>query len=295
MFREVKFISVPNGLPRAIINDNKLFKAVVMFYKLKSLYKSGVIKNYTRRYREIAEHPNVNCCESKLRASIRTLRDLGYVCKEGKNLIIRSKFLLKEEFGVSKFSTKIECQDIKNLEYYLKRLIIEGNIEQQRVRVVEKIVADEYSVGKEKGSPESKTFKQLKKFVSKDFNACLKRQQARYAHTVRNNLQSDNSNFYPFLTLSRKGIARNLGKRSKSTGSRYIKKFKDLGYIEKDEPNYIILESDVSYDYYLKFKYNYLDSLLDSNTTGCTHMRFSKGRILLTLANNIQMTLSSKY
>ena len=267
-----------------------------MYYKLKSLYKSGVIKNYTRRYKELAEHPNVNCCESKLRASIKVLRDLGYVFKDkNKNLIFVSKGILKDEFNVSRFSYKIECSEIKNLELLFKGLVLAENLEQQKNNVIEKIVADEYSVGKEKGSPGSRNFNKIKKFVTKDLNSCLKRQQARYAYTVRNNLQSDNTNFYPFITLSRKGIARKLCKRSKSTGSRYVKKLKDLGYIDKDESNYIILESNVSYDYYLKFKYNYLDSLFDINTTGCTYMRYHKGRILLVLANEIQMTLISKY
>jgi hypothetical protein len=289
-FRELKYISIPKGLPSAIINDNKLLKSVCILFKLKSLYKSGVIKNYTRRYSEISKHPNINCSESKLRNYISILREYGYVRKDkNKNLHLVSKSKLRSEFEVSKFSYKISKDQICNLEDMLKALVLAENLQQQKNNVIDKIIFDEYSIGKEKGSRPSKALNKIKKFVEHDFNSCLSRQQARYAHTVKNDLQSDTPDFFPFITLSRNGIARKLNRKSKSCGYRYAQKFKKLGYIESDVPNYVIIESNVTYDYFRKFKamFNFSEFV--------PYLKYSRGRILRVLPNNLQMTLISKF
>ncbi len=287
-FRELRYISIPKGLPSAIINDNKLLKSICILFKLKSLYKSGVIKNYTRRYNEISKHPNINCSESKLRNYISILRDYGYVRKDkNKNLHLVSKTQLRSEFEVSKFSYKISKEQICNLEDMIKALVLTENLQQQKNNVIDKIIFDEYSIGKEKGSRPSKALTKIKRFVEHDFKSCLSRQQARYAHTVKNDLQSDVPDFFPFITLSRNGIARKLNKKSKSTGNRYIEKFKTMGLVVSDEPNYIIIEHNVSYDYFKKFKsmFNFNDYV--------PYLRYSRGRILRILPNNLQMTLIS--
>lgn len=294
-FREVDYISVPKGLPRVLINNNKLIKAIVVYYKLKSLYKSGVIKNYTKRYKELASHPNVNCSESKLRIYISILKEYGFVYKDkSKNLHFVSKGKLKEYFNVSKFSYKISKNQICNLEYYLKGIVLENNLEQQKVKVIENIIFDEYGIGKEKGYKECKFFKKTKKFISNNLESSLKRHQARYVYTVKNNLINSMDSFYPFITLSRKGISKLINRKSKSSGTYLINKLKKLDLIDKDETNYIILESNVSYDYYIKYKYYYYNLLLDNNIN-YTYIKYSKGRILYSLPNNLQITLTSRF
>lgn len=296
-FREVKYISIPKGLPNAIINDNKLFKAIVMYYKLKSLYKSGVIKQYTKRYSEIAKHPNVNCSESKLRMYISILKEYGFVYKDkSKNLHIVSKTKLKDKFNISKYSYKIEKKEICNLEYYLKGILLENNLEQQKSKLIEKIVFDKYNIGKAKGCKNDKLFKKLKKGVIKNLDENLKYYQYRYIRNIKNNLfNSLNNDLFPFITLSRKGVAKVMNRKSKSSGNYLINNLKKLNLIDKDESNNIILEKRIDYKTYLKYRDYYFNLLINNNIIKSNHIKYSKGNILYCLPNNISLTLCSRF
>lgn len=245
------------------MNNNKLLKAIVVLYQLKSLYKSGTIKKYTKRYSELARHKNINCSESRLRNYISILKEYGYVYKDhNKDLVLKSKNKLKEEFGVSKFNYKISNIYISNLELVIKQLVLHENLTKQEYNVKNKLVYYEYGVGKVKGSSDS-SFNKLKKIVNKNYEHLLKKYQTRYIQNIQDPTSVKVTDFHPYVTLSRKGIAKTLNRVSKSTGYRYMKRFKEFDMIEKDTSNSIIIFKNVDYSYYinyLEYKINNCDN-----------------------------------
>src|SRR5688572_11362852 len=118
MQKPIQYISVPKGLPTKIMGDNRLFRAICIFYKLKSLYKSGNIRKYRKRYGELSKY--VGCCESNLRKYIGILKEEGLVWSINDTLYLKTKNFLKERYNVSKNSYKIDVTELSNLQYILR-------------------------------------------------------------------------------------------------------------------------------------------------------------------------------
>ncbi len=272
-----------------------------MLYKLKALYVGGVILNYRKRYKELSDNPIIDCSESNLRKYIGQLKRLNYVFvdKDNKNLFLIGKNYLKEEFGVSKYSHKIEVNKSNlgknNLEYVIKAISVNENLVRQKYVITRKLCNEKYDikVGNEKeqkGSPDEKRDRKLLSYVKKDFDILLTRKQKRYLKSLElHDFKSINDSFFPFITLSRKGLSNCVKRKSKSTGSRLMLKLKEMGLVEKDDSNSIIMETDKSYDEYIKYKYIINDLFINYNYSFYINYNSKKRTIELKLPNLIEI------
>lgn len=272
-----------------------------MLYKLKSLYIGGVILDYRKRYGELSKNPLIDCSESNLRKYIKELKDLNYAWTDSsnKNLFLISKEYLKKEYEVSRYSHKIEVNQSNigksNLEYVMKALSINENLERQKHVITKKLRDEKYDmVSKDKGQNylDEKRDKKLLSFVKKDYENVLNRKQKRYLKDLSQlNFKGINDTFFPFQTLSRLGLSKCIGRKSKSTGTRLMNKLKHMGLIEKDDKNKVILEYNRSYDEYKQYRFMFDEICLDYKYKFFISYNTRKRTIELNLPNIIQTTL----
>jgi hypothetical protein len=282
LFKKTAFISIPRGLPTYICKDNSLLKTTTVFYQLKSLYKGGVIINYTSRYSDIANEFNISV--SKLRNYIRVLLKKGWVKKENKNMILMSKRYISEGFNISKYCYKIKTTELCNLENIFKALAIQENYNKQehllKKRLIKKILLKET----EGETCSSKGLKKLESNIKKRVTNNLEDlKQTEYLRFEENPVDSIKKKLInPFITLSRKGVAKLLGRKSKSSGYRNITKLKKNNLVD-DQMNYLLIAKDISYNEYINLRYDYL-----SNGYYITYNKYDN-KVYLRLANLIYL------
>lgn len=223
-------VSIPVGLLTKAQAD---IKPIVVYYQLKSLYVGGVILNYRSRYQELADAFEIS--SSNLRGKIKQIIKLGLAESKGKHLFLRSKRKLMDQYQTTRKTYKIECTP--DLEVVLKALACQENIEQQKYRTAKKIV--EYKLKDSKDKPKGYV-RQVKRYVRNNFDNIVSIEKRRFQTSYIN----------PFFTLSRKGIARVINRKSKSTGQRWAKKFISLGLM-KESSNLILFKENATYNDYL--------------------------------------------
>ena len=62
-------IRIHQGLPTKIVKDQKLLKAICVFYGLKYLYTGGIILNISKRYKEISKKLKIS--ETNLKNKVK--------------------------------------------------------------------------------------------------------------------------------------------------------------------------------------------------------------------------------
>lgn len=226
-------VSIPKGFPTKIQADKKALKGIVIYYQLKSLYVGGTIHNYRKRYQELADTFGIS--SSNLRSKISLLKEFGLAKSIGTTLFLRSKSQLIEQYGTSKKCYKIECT--QDFEAVLLALACAENIEQQKYRTAKKIV--DHKLKESKDKPKG-YIRQVKRYVRDNFDSIVSIEKKRFQTSYIN----------PFFTLSRKGIARVINRKSKSTGQRWAKKFISLGLL-KESSNLILFKENANYNDYL--------------------------------------------
>lgn len=165
----------------------------------------------------------------------------------------------------------------KDFKYILYAYKIDSNLSQQKEAYTNKLiktVSKEYSTETNKGkrsSYEKKIQKLVKKDIEKDFNKLRTTDhysvELTFSNTIdifnselKNNSEATrlkefiNSNRNCNFTLSRKGIAKQSGFRSKATGNKIINKLKTLNLIEVDKRN----------EYYFNDNGNMFDTLIEN-------------------------------
>lgn len=290
--KKVEFISIPNGLSSAIIGDDELFRNIVILYKLKALYVGGIVLNYKSRYNELrtkitqyydSSDKIKHISESTLRKSISYLKKEGLVKVENGNLLLASKNLLIEKYRVSrKKRTKLKTMDISFLKEKIQTLSVDENLKKQKFIVVNKITVQEIS--EIEGTIHSekiykKIYNRRKKHIIQNFESYIEKYKKRFNFRI-SNLDFNKKKINPNITLSRQKVANVLNRKSKSTGSRIIKKLKGYSYIE-DNSNKILLFKDSSYNEYVNLKYNSNLNITNNN------ILFFKDNIYYLLANNL--------
>ena len=263
MQREL-IISIPKGLPTAILKDG-LERDFTIWYQLKSLYVGGIIKDYTKRYQELADTLGIG--NSTLRKYIKRLLSYGWVTKKGKHLFFISREKLRVKYNVAKAKYKVKPNE--NLLEWVKVRAIKENLNKQIHAYKQKYVDNGLKDSKDK----SQGLKRLFKTQLKDFDNHLSKQQERFRKDVKNGVKGA---INPFITLSRLGIAKVLNRKSKYTGSYQMKKFKKANLILKDESNLLFFKS-CSYYEYLKLK---------SINYTCNYL-YKDGKVFIKLSNNI--------
>lgn len=291
MNNSINYISIPKGLPTKIVQNNRDFKMLVVFYQLKSLYVGGIIHDYTKKYNVIAEKFGIS--SSKLRSYISILLKMGWVYKDkNKSLVIRSKKMLSEAYGVSKYCYKIKIDVINDLENVIRTLVIKENQEKQvhllKKKFVNKQMKKEGIAGS--SNSQSKLFKKVSKryrqYVENNFEKLIEKEKKRlYEIGVKEQcftLINELNKLNPFITTSRFNVSKLLNRRSKSTGSRYVKKLLDKNYLYSDTTNSIIIDIDKQY----KDIFIYNTILLDTYNK-YYHIFYKKGVIYLKLSNSL--------
>lgn len=246
-------IKINRGLVTSLAKDNHWLKAMSVFYSLKFLYSGGIILDISKRYSFFAKKLNIS--ESNLRAKVKFLIQNGLIEKKNNNLYFLSFNKIKEKFKIKTFKNyKIEYKNPKELEVFLKTLILKENLETQEFKIKEKILSEEL---KKFGTIEAKTIRnKIRKHLKKYLSHLTENYKKRELSNSKGNLQKK-PKINTDLTLSRNKIANTFGRKSKSTGSRFIKKAKGLGLVLEDSKRVEKVRSNVNYQI---IRYMELDS-----------------------------------
>ena len=253
MSRIIK-IRIHQGFPTKIVKDQKLLKAICVFYGLKYLYTGGIILNISKRYKEISKKLEIS--ETNLRSKIKYLIDIGLITRENNNLTFAGFDKIKKIFNLKTFkSFKVDYKTPKNLEILIKCLSIEENFKKQEYKLQQKVIKEEL---KKFGKIEAKnTEKKIIQKIRKDIGPLTEKYKKREPnYSLNKNFLEKKMN--PVTTLSRSGVASLFSRKSKSTGTRFINKIKKFGYVVEDEKRIDLIQR--------KFNFNMFRSLeLDSS------------------------------
>jgi DNA-binding Lrp family transcriptional regulator len=262
-------ILISRGLSTQIFKSGDGHAMYATYYLLKAMYVGGSIHNFSSRNGEISKLFGIG--SSTLRKYVSQLKEKGLVKKEGVNLIIVKKDVLKDSFNTSKLNVKVLISQEENkctvgyLKNVFEAIAINESIEKKefiyKKKVIKKICVDKkiYTENESKIIGRKTTFKLSKgqvfaqnkeiKKLNDDFEQILQKNQQRFVQEVKNTLISEESeylsskklNHNPFFSPSRKNISNIFGKKSKSTGTRRINKLKKNGFINSDISNTFVL------------------------------------------------------
>jgi len=201
---------LPKSLLPVIHKDRELFLDTCVFFPLKAQYKGGVILNYKSRRVEMAAKLGIS--ESNLRTKVNRLVRNGFCTLENGNLRFISSERFCEMIDVP-YSKGVHITEFnaKEISDHIKSWTIEHNTIKQKYQAKQNY-AKELKVGCHK-----RDFK-------RKFDAFIQRGEQ---------FKGVNPNF----TLSRKGVARVMNRKSATTGSRIVKRLKAKGLLT-DTPRY---------------------------------------------------------
>lgn len=247
-------IRINSGLPTKIVKDQKLLKAFCVFYSLKYLYSGGIILNISKRYQELSKKLQIS--ETNLRSKVKYLIEIGLITKENNNLTFAGFSAIKKKYKIKTFkSFRLEYKNPKGLEVFIKCAAIEENLKKQEYKLQQKILNEELrKFGKiEAKSIRKKIIKQLKSNIGILTENYKKREPS---YSLNKTKLKNEVN--PVTTLSRLGVADLFGRKSKSTGTRFINKLKKYDCILEDNKRIDLVQR--------KFNYHMFRSLeLDSS------------------------------
>lgn len=268
-----KNIRIHKELPSRIVDNPKLIKAFAVFYGLKFIYVGGIIINITGRYEEIADRLGIS--PNNLRGKIKTLIELGLVKKEGRNICFAGFNQIGKTLETkSRKSYRISYTNVKALETIIKALAIENNLERQRHSVKEKIVKEEL---RRYGKIEAKTIRnKIRRYIRKNISFYSEKYHKRVSSKSKSTFSKPKLN--TDISISRMGIADMMGRISKSTGSRLVRKMKTLNLLESDEKRIEMVSSNVG-----NLITKYLD--LDSSYFVFKRSLYKRQTNLITLTN----------
>lgn len=255
---------------------------MVVFFQLKSLYRGGMVRNYTKRYEAIAKEFGISV--SKLRNYISILRKEGWVKKDHNgSLILSSRTYLTELYGVSKFCYKIKTEQLMKLEDIFKTLALQENLDKQKYVVTRKLVNRTIETEGKANSCQmlKKQLKLVNSRVKKNFDTIILKEKERFERDIVNSIKTKQIN--PFLGFSRQGIAKIFNKKSKSSGQRLVSKLKKKELICIDEYRNTLLCENVTYEYYLHVRNNLLE-----NNIYCLYIK-NTGNIYIRHNNYIEL------
>lgn len=212
-----------------LMKDAVMLRCMGVFYSMKFLYVGGIIKDITSRYGEIAERIGIS--ESNLRSKVKTLTERGLLKRDGRNLLFAGFDQIGKTFQLkTKKSFRVSHRGAKELETIMKALALEVNFEMQRHKVRERIVSEEL---KRYGKIEAKGIKaKIRKYIRKNIAHYALKYERRVSDNPRNPFIPPKTN--TDISISRQGLASMVGRKSKSTGSRLMKRMGSMGLLESD-------------------------------------------------------------
>ncbi|WP_188559807.1 hypothetical protein [Hymenobacter glacieicola] len=212
-------------------------KAVCVLYQLKSLYVGGVVWNFSREAKAIAN--TFGYSEGKLRQYLSYIIKRGWASKRGRHtLVLRSRRVLTQEFGVSQYCHKVSTDHLYRLEEELTKLAVQENLGRQQ-HVIDTRLQDEYLAhnGKKRSSHLQPA---ARRRILRGFDLAAAQTSAKARYTAQVRTKSEVGVLNPFATLSRSGVARVFGRKSKAAGLRRVQKLKQHGLLS-DCPHYVVI------------------------------------------------------
>lgn len=263
-------IKIQRGLSYKVCNDVCMVKVMSVYYQLKSFYVGGVILDYVGRRFEVSSCLGIS--EGTLRIRVGRLRAMGLVVMNGRNLELRGGWMVRELFDIDeKFRQTTKFNFCKEAYKAIMAIGIDENISRQIYILKKKLIDDKID---RIGIKETRIARKLKRFRRKNFELICERQLKRNSKTILNDkLPKINAQ----TTLSRQGLAKFFGKKSKGTGSRWAHKLSKGLFIE-DVPQYLEIGKGVSWVSYLNMRLGYRCS-------------YKKGVISLRVANQLNLKL----
>lgn len=236
-------LTIPKNLSAIICKDNALLKPLTVFYQLKSLYVGGSIHRIRSRYKEIADKFGISM--SKLKYCLKWLYSNGYAEIKGHELRLISNRKVKELFDIptnKKDTIPFDTSD--NTETRIKALSVQQGLKQQEYKIKEKILTY-YGTGIK--SPKYKKW-QIDVMLHKLKRGGIGRKRIN-----------------PQVTYSRLGLAKVLGRTSRTSGLRFISKLKKIMDVI-DTVNYqFILKCTYEVSYWFKINNPTVKGLLWKN------------------------------
>jgi DNA-binding transcriptional ArsR family regulator len=270
MNKDKAYISIPRGLCLTIANDSNALKAMSVFFQLKSLYVGGTIHSFNKRIKEFSSSFGIS--QRTLYSYIKQLKSLGLVSINAKGtlvLISSNKVAAKYDVSDKKFH-KVLTTNLKQLHKILMALAIQECLVRQMFKLKKKVIAKQIEKHLSEGNTTAVKMrvstttltnnniqpayqKKLRKVYSRQFDRLLANTQKRYTDSI-SNLQIPDLSIFPYVTLSRQGIANLFGKTSKTTGSRYAKKLATLGFILDERTTSIKVMENATWDDYINLQ-----------------------------------------
>lgn len=239
-------IRIHQGLPTKIVKDQKLLKAICVFYGLKYLYTGGIILNISKRYKEISN--NLEISETNLRSKIKYIIELGLIKRDNNNLTFAGFTKIKQILKLKTFKCfRVEYKTPKNLEILIKCLSLEENFKKQEYKLQQKVLKEELKgFGKiEAKNTKTKIIKKLKSGLG-PLTEQYKQREPNYS-IHKDSLKKE---INPVTTLSRLGVAKLFHRKSKSTGTRFINKLKKSGYVFEDVKRIDLIQRKFNFHMY---------------------------------------------
>ena len=239
------YISVPKGLPSQLVKNTRELKAMAVWYQLKAVRVCGVIKDFGRHAKAIAAVFGYS--ERKLRTYVQYLRAKGYIEKSNRHdLVLRASRLAGKTYGVAKTYYRIPTHRLHQLELELRALALQENLERQQFTLRRKL-QDQYLRDSGITTPShlqpAARRRALRGYDSAKMQATVSQHVAREQQSASTPACKPTLN--PFVTLSRQGIARALGRRSKATGVRYARKLQACGLLTETKHQLFVCDASL--------------------------------------------------
>lgn len=281
-YKIIDYVSFPMGLAPILTMNNRQLKAASILYQLKSIYVGGIIFDYKKQLDVIAD--SFGYSKRKLIDYIKMLKEESLAVEDNNGrLSLRSSKYIAQHFGLGQTGFhKIKKSDLADIETYIKALALQENLKTQEYNLEAKVMQKEIKAKVGIINPaalNAAADRRMRKAMRNSMPELIKNQQERYIQAITT-FQKPEDNIFPFITLSRQGIAKVVNRKSKSTGHRLAKKMVKLGYIADKAVSY-------SAGSYTWTEYNLLQENVLAYNPSYT---YKAGEIIKVMPNNISMS-----
>ncbi|HKR06410.1 MAG TPA: hypothetical protein VJY62_17375 [Bacteroidia bacterium] len=227
-------VKIPCTSARHIIQQNEL-SLIAFWLSLKSMYASGAILHYPKRYKELAEYTGM--CSKSVRNYIKKIQEARLAWAEGDMLMLSGKNVLVSRYGIISQTPYMRYHSflkttVKDIKLFIRAQAIKDNQYRQKA----------YHQSR------------LKKSLSK----ATKSEWVRSKRIQRVLNQTSFNKVHSKVKQSQQTIANVFGCKSKSSGNYWSKKLQraKLIIVQKQEPT--LLHKNVSQEFFKNFKNNVL-------------------------------------
>lgn len=250
-------LRIQKGIAQYIVK-HKNARAIYLYLELKPLFNSGVIfaDGGKLPYKKIADFIKEDI--SGIRAKIKTLKKLGLVYFDKKNICLVSikklPLVLKLTKDENFYNKKHYLKNNSKAQFTVKQLAIYENLKKQEFVLFRKIYLKELSneyfeLNKLDNKNSNKNFyltcerffskaflKKFKKSIRNNYDALKKKYQTIFDIQILQIQQGEINLTYPEIntnvTLSYNGVSRIMGRTSKYSGRYQLGQLVKFGYIE---------------------------------------------------------------